>query len=472
MKVYLASRHLAKSTLDKKVDVYLRKSEMPFKKGTTKAQELRWVEKNIDVTEDVSENAHPLREEMRIRRFVEDSYVKEFNDFMEEHETRIGITREHLLQATYNDIADGEDGKGTPLQWLMRMTLAIADKAEGVLTINQQLSQERRELKTQLSNIDITNRELAKENDKLLLKLKELNERLVDQSKSREIYEKEAIALRERLTEKHQKRADNIVAEAAERIQENIKTAYGPVRLYSDDPAWKNWMMVIKACPKCGCSAAPFPERTVGCSQGCLAEDDVKSMQPGAWNEWAIDYVSEDDVPDKKKPEDYPNGVTLKIGAKAPKSQVVVDGTEVDMGRERTVPSLWDEDDTEVEVPPPDSEERPPTIYNRLTTIESQLDMLVTSNQVVLKVLHRLLEEQGEGSHDAIQKLQDNVVKEMQTARKLRNSNFGDSPAARVCDTVALWGVALQRVLEALRERQKNPDAAWIRIETALGDLL
>lgn len=460
MKVYLASRHLATSTLVNRVQVYLRKADVPSKK-TTKAGSLVCVEKEIDVDKGVTAK-DVFREDGFIRREIRSAHMKEFHDFMEENEVRIGITRDHLRQTI-----DGTEDVSTQ-QWLMRMILALADKAEGVLTINQKLSQECRELKTQRNNIDQTNRDLAKENDKLLLKLKELNERLTDQSKSREIYEKEAKALREQLTEKHRKQVDKMVAQEAERIQENIKKAHGPVRLYSDDPDWKNWWMVIKACPKCGCAAAPFPERTVGCSQGCLAKDDVKSMKPEAWNEWVLDYVADEDEPEKKKPEDYEDGITLKIGAKVPESEVSDYSAAMGMGEGQE----WGEDDTEVEVPPPDPEEATPTLYNRLATVEGQLSVLVEANQTLVSAVQRLAAQQVYGGRDVVQELEDRVGAEVQRAKKVRSGTFGDMPAAQVSDTVVLWGIALKRVLEALRKKQEDPEAAWITVETALGDLL
>ncbi len=479
MKVYLASNHLAQSTLAKKVQVYLRKSELPKKKGATKAQALRWVEKIVPTPEEDTET-NPLKEFEQIRSTLRNEHTQEFNAFMEEHEERIGITREHLLQASYGDIADGESSGGSPIQWLTRMILALADKAEGVLTINQQLAQERTQLKNQVGRLDETNKTLAKENDKLLLKLKELNERLTDQSASREIYEKEAVALREQLTETHQKRVSKMIADGAERIKENDRKGHGPVRAFSNDPDWKYWWMVIKACPKCHGAAAAFPERTVGCAQNCTAKDGAESMDPEAWNEWALDYDGSEEKATDKKPA-HSNGIATKVREARARSKVHPEEDIEDlMGNHRPEPQEWDEHDpTEVDMPArhlptPPQDIRPvasDALEGRVMALEERVKALLNTHQTLASVLARVVEHQAGAAQPATPRLEDRLEQEMAKAKKLRGSTFGDLPAAEVSDTVVLWGVALKRVLDALRQ-QKDPETACSLIETALDDLL
>jgi len=304
MKVFLVSRHLAKSTLKNKVAVYAMERDIPKSKAATKAQEQ--VQVCVEVQGKVDNEEQLLKE------------------FMVNHEERLGITLAQLLSRN-------EYANLTPLRKLMRILLMFAGKANEVLTVNQKLSQERAALNTQLEDLIQRNDDVVEENEKLLATLQELNGRLTNQSKARELYEKEAKALREDLTIAYRKRAGKRFADVAVNTQDNVKGYTGEVHLHADDPAWKNWTMIVHACPKCFASPAPFPNRTVGCSRGCLAKDDAESMSPESWNDWVSAYenkVNEISSTSASKKEDEQLGFATS-GKKAPDSVIIMDGKEI-----------------------------------------------------------------------------------------------------------------------------------------------
>jgi hypothetical protein len=433
MKVLLASQHLAESTLRNKVKVYASKKDVPKQKKSTKAKEVLVVEVEVD--------GETIREQWTKEQLVE------FNQFMKENEARLGITREHFVQAKQDSL--------TPMKKLMSMLTALGDKAEGVLTINQKLAQEVASKNTDIQRISTANDDIAKENEKLVAKLKELNEKLTDQSAAREIYEKEALALREQLTKKHADAFSARVVEEAERIKGNDKKAHGPVRLYWDDPEWKNWFMLVKACPKCGCSVSPFPERRVGCSQGCKAKDDVESMGPEEWNEWVFSYV-----PEKSEQDDVGDPLVEKVS--------------VDDG--------WDVDATEVEIPPAeevyytedareDDDSESYQLRQRLSHLELQVEQLTEMSVNLARLLEKALDQAETHPLDA---LIERLGREAKLASDiLADVDWADSdsaPARQAMDMVYRWKDALVVVIEAFRDRDVDLDA-WLRIDAGLSSL-
>lgn len=427
MKVLLASQHLAESTLRNKVKVYASKKDVPKRKKSTKAKEVLVVEVEVD--------GETIREQWTSEQLAE------FNRFMKENEARLGITREHFVQAKQDSL--------TPMKKLMSMLTALGDKAEGVLTINQKLAQEVASKNTDIQRISTANDDISKENEKLVAKLKELNEKLTDQSAAREIYEKEALALREQLTKKHADGFSARVAEEAERIKGNDKKAHGPVRLYSNDPEWKNWFMLVKACPKCGCSVSPFPKRQVGCSQGCKAHDDAESMEPEAWNEWALSYVAEEVTEDCDKDMMTPPD----------------DG--------------WDVDATEVEIPPAEetyyageadsdgdqyAEGYMPALEQRMANLEAQVQRLADG-------MDKLLAREGAHPLDRLLERLDREGREV--AELISEIGWTDSEsteARRAYDMVYRWRDALTNIVVAFRDRDEDPDV-WLRIDAAIASL-